>query len=450
MFLAQLNSKYGSEFDLEIMRYYLPIVKMKSFVFLLSLLLPALHVLGQKAIRDESRVPAYKLPELLRTESGKNIHSKKEWEKTRRPELINLFADNVYGRTPTGKIPIRYVQTSLDRNALGGKATRKEVAVFFGAKETHSMNILLYVPNAVKGPVPVFLGLNFSGNQVVHADPGITITKRWVRDGNPPVIVDHHATEASRGSQAGDWVVEDILAKGYGLATVFCGDMQPDRYDSFDESVHSLFYKQGQTRPAPNEWGAIGAWAWGLSRAMDYLETDNSVNAKKVTVIGHSRLGKAALWAGAQDSRFAMVVSNNSGEGGAAITRRKFGETIEIINNAFPHWFCGNYKRFSNKEETLPVDFHELIALIAPRPVYIASASEDWWADPKGEYLSAYYATPAYALYGFQGVPNIQPPGPDQPIGSGRIGYHLRKGGHTMNRYDWQQYLAVAERWLGK
>jgi hypothetical protein len=423
---------------------------MRRLIYFMIPFLAASEVFAQKTIRDESQVPVYTLPDLLKANSGKWIKTKRDWEKTRRPELLKLFSENVYGKTPTAKIPLFFVQRSVDRSALGGTAVRKEVTVFFGVDKTRSMELLLYFPRHVKGPVPVFLGLNFAGNQVVNADPGITVTRRWVRDGNAPSVVDHHATESSRGSQASDWVVEDILAKGYGLATIFCGDLQPDRAESFGESVHTLFYKPGQLEPDRDEWGAIGAWAWGLSRAMDYLETDKQVNARQVAVIGHSRLGKAALWAGAQDSRFALVVSNNSGEGGAAITRRKFGETIGIINNAFPHWFCENYKQFANKEDALPVDFHELIALMAPRPVYIASASEDWWADPKGEYLSGYYASPTYALYGLKGLAKAGPPGADEPVGEGKIGYHMRKGGHTMNRYDWEQYLNFADRCFGR
>lgn len=423
---------------------------MKYWKYVLLFFAVAIEGFAQKAIRDETQVPPYNLPDLLKTNSGKPINAKKDWEKIRRAELLQLFSKNVYGKTPDKKIPLRFVVTRVDSSALGGQAIRKEITVFFGKNSGRSMEMLLYFPRSVKGPVPLFLGLNFAGNQVVHADPGISITKRWVRDGKTPAVVDHHATEASRGSQAGDWAVEDILARGFGLATIFCGDLQPDRADSFDESVHTLYYKKGQTKPEPDEWGAIGAWAWGLSRAMDYLETDTNVNARQVAVIGHSRLGKAALWAGAQDARFAMVVSNNSGEGGAALTRRKFGETIAIITNAFPHWFCGNYKNFANRENDLPIDFHGLIALIAPRPIYVASASEDWWADPKGEYLSAYHASPVYALYDYPGLTNPEPPGPDQPIGTDKIGYHMRKGGHTMTRYDWAQYLNFAEKAFGK
>lgn len=390
----------------------------------------------------------YTLPEVLTTQSGKAVTTKADWEKIRRPQILKLFEENVQGKTPAKKIPLRFVATSINTTALNGTATRKEVRVFFSKNDRYYMDILLYLPNNTSKPVPVFVGLNFSGNQVVNADTGITISKRWITYGKEPGYVNHIATEASRGTQSSDWPVEKILAAGYGLATIYYGDLQPDSAGSVNAGIAPLFYKTGQTNPANDEWGAIGLWAWGLSRAMDYLETDRSVDAKKVAVIGHSRLGKTALWAGAQDKRFAIVISNNSGEGGAAITRRKYGETIAVMNKAFPHWFSANFKKYDNRENDLPVDFHELIALIAPRPVYIASASEDQWADPIGEYLSGWHATPVYALYGLKGLDTDVPPGINQPVGSGSIGYHLRDGKHAMMVYDWEQYINFANRFF--
>lgn len=395
---------------------------------------------------DESKVPPYELPEVLVTSAGKKVRTAKEWETQRRPEILALFAEQVYGKTPTKKLPVRFETTSVDRQALNGTATRKQIRAYFSADKRKYMDILLYTPNQAQGRVPVFVGLNFAGNQTVHADPGISITQSWIPDWKEPGIENNRSTEASRGTRARRWPVEEILARGYGLATVYYGDLQPDRADSFGESIHPLFYKKGQTAPAPDEWGALGVWAWGLSRAMDYLQTDPNVDKNKVAVVGHSRLGKAALWAGAQDQRFALVISNDSGEGGAAITRRKYGEQIKQLNTSFPHWFAGNYKQYNDREETLPVDFHELIALIAPRPVYVASASEDQWADPKGEYLSAYHAGPVYALYGHPGLTTATPPDVEVPVGQQTwTGYHMRNGKHDILLYDWDKSMNFAD-----
>ena len=394
---------------------------------------------------DESKVGELPLPDPL-VAAGRDIEDAKTWSERRRPEILELFRTQVYGRSP-GRPTALKLEVGPSTPVLDGRAARREVRIFFAEERgAPVMELLVYVPTGVPGPVPAFLGLNFRGNHSIDPDPAISLPKSWLPDG--PGVEANRATDSARGSRASRWPVETLISRGYALVTAYYGDIDPDFDDGFQNGVHPLFYWPGQVRPEPAQWGSIGAWAWGLSRAMDYLETATDIDASRVALLGHSRLGKTALWAGARDERFALVISNDSGEGGAALARRWYGETVARLNRVFPHWFCGNYRQYSEDVDALPVDQHMLIALMAPRPVYVASALEDRWADPRGEFLAALAAEPVYELFGLEGLGVEEWPPPDTPVGE-TIGYHVRRGEHDLTLYDWERYLDFADRHLG-
>jgi len=400
-------------------------------------------------IYDEAKVPQYSLPDPLVLISGERVRDATTWTNRRRPEILELYRTEVYGRSPEKPARLAVTVDSVERQALEGRAIRKQVtSALADGPDAPKMRILIYLPAGAKKPAPLFLALSFTGNQTVSADPGIALGDRWVRDPAAPnemVMVRQRAPESTRGASAPQWQLDQILRRGYGLATIFYGDIEPDFVGGMKHGVRPRYFKPGQTEPAPGEWGAIAAWAWGLSRAMDYIETDHDIDATRVAVMGHSRLGKAALWAGAQDTRFSLVISNESGEGGAAIARRLYGERTRDLNTRFPHWFDDHFKKYSEHEDRMPFDSHMLLALIAPRALYVASAEEDRWSDPHGEFLGAVHAGPVYELFGKKGIGTEKMPELHQPVGNA-VMYHIRAGKHDVTAYDWEQYLKFADR----
>jgi hypothetical protein len=395
-----------------------------------------------RANSDESKVPPYTLPDPLRMPNGKEVNTKEEWITIQRPYIYHLYEENQFGRYPVKHPVLRYRVLETASNALQGRATRKQVRIYLHPTDTTIYtDLLMYLPNNIKKPVPVFIGYNFGGNQIILPDIAILLTKNWVLTAEKGAV-NNRATDSSRGSGASQWQVEEILSHGFAVATAYYGDLEPDNPEGWKTGIRTTLKDVLNIQPA--EWSAMGAWAYGLSRIMDYLQKDNDINAAKVALIGHSRLGKAALWAGASDQRFALIISNESGEGGAALSKRWYGETVKIITDVFPHWFVARYKTYGDSISALPIDAHMLLSLMAPRPLYVASAEGDTWSDPKGEFLSAKEAGRVYSLFGERGIDVDSMPPLNHPIGD-YVRYHIRDGKHDVTLYDWQQYLQFAD-----
>ncbi len=412
-----------------------PSMRLTATSCLAALLLAALATSTSRAAPeefnyDESKVPSYELPEVLVTGDGLRISDAVMWRRVRRPELLALFEANVYGRRPPEPQGVRFHVTMTDWHGI---ATRKVVKVdFIGRSGDYpGFTITMFVPQRARRPVPAFVGMHLFDAKAEDPIPG----KLLEEDVGVPL--------------PGDKILEVILERGYAIATLDAADFCPDDKEKFREGVQAHWYPDRSGPPGAEDPGAIATWAWGLSRALDYFHNDRDIDQRRVAVIGHSRMGKTALWTGAEDQRFAMVISNDSGCGGAALSRRRFGETVARINHVFPHWFCQNFSKYNDHEDRLPVDQHELVALIAPRPVYIASAQDDGWADPRGEFLSAKGAEPVYRLFGREGLGTDDMPPLNQSVGQS-ICYHIRAGKHALSDFDWLKYLDFADRHFGR
>lgn len=367
----------------------------------------------------EEKVPDYTLPRLLTTNDGRTVTDAAAWNGVRRQEILELFRENVYGRVPETPYTRNFCVVREDRNAMNGAATLREVDIEISSEgRSLTIRLSLFVPNNAGGKVPAFLIINNRGTE--QADPSREIKNEF-------------------------FPAEEIISRSYAAAVFQNSDVDPDNFDDFRNGIHGIL-DRGERKG--DSWGTIAAWAWGASRCMDYLVTDSSIDPARVAVIGHSRGGKTALWAAAEDQRFAMAVSNESGCGGAALARRKFGETVETINRAFPHWFCRNYLQWGNNEDSMPVDMHMLMALIAPRAVYVTSASEDLWADPRGSYLSLYYSLPVFRLFDDKTILDEGMPPLNTPVSSGNTAYHVRDGVHNLLLKDWNWIMDFADRTL--
>ncbi len=388
--------------------------------------------------------PSLELPDPLTKPDGTRLTSAWDWPE-QRERLLKIFESEVYGRSP--RPPDEIEATVIEEGvAFGGLAARRQVRLTL-VPGGPAVDLLLYRPGHHQHPSSSFVALNFLGNHSISDDPDVLLPSSWLRR-HEEFSPEHRATEAGRGSRTSRWPVRTLLESGYGLVTAYYGDIDPDFDDGFQNGLHPHFYSEGQSLPADDEWGSIAAWAWGLSRIRDYLETTSDFDASRIVLFGHSRLGKAALWAAAIDTRFPAVISNNSGCGGAALSKRKMGETVAAINTRFPHWFAKNFHGYNDREADLPVDQHQLLALIAPRSLYVASASEDAWADPQGEFEAVAAAAPVFALLGEPAFQASEMPAADQPF-IGSLSYHLRTGRHDVTLWDWERYIEFADLHIG-
>ena len=405
---------------------------------------PPAVVAGIPVNYDESKVGTYTLPDPLVTTKGVRVRDAATWTRVRRPEILRMIETTQFGRAPgkPGKVVVDRFDTGTV--ALGGKAIRRQTTLYFtDDRSGPKAEVLSYVPAGAKEPVPLLLQISFSPNASVVDDPGIRPGEMWGRD--------KKRVPAPAASAFGRVDVMPFLANGFGFATVYYGDIEPDFIGGIPFGIRGRYLKPGQSQVAPDEWGAIAAWAWGLSRVMDYLETERAIDAKRVALLGASRLGKTVLWTGANDERFAMILASVSGEGGAALSRRNYGETVKHITDStrYEYQFAKNYQSYGDRVNELPFDGHMLISLIAPRPLLLQTGSTDYWSDPKGEYLAAVAASPVWKLFGKDGLATDHYPAAGEPVLS-TLGYSMHEGRHGILPYDWPIFLQFMQKHLSK
>lgn len=393
---------------------------------------------------DEAKVGTYTLPDALTLNNGKSVRDAKTWWKQRRPQIVELFETQQFGRAPGRPAAESFEVFDKGTPALGGKAIRKQVRIYLTAdKSDPSIQLLIYLPTGATKPVPMFFSINFGALQNITDDPGIKTETVWdPKTGKriaPPEMF----------KRFGHMDVLPLLEAGFGVATYYYGDVDPDMPNGFANGIRAKYLKAGQSERAEDDWGSIAAWAWGMSRVQDYFETDPSIDAKRVAIHGVSRLGKTVMWAGAHDQRFAAVIASCSGEGGAALSHRDYGETVAHLTapDRFPYQFAKNYAKYGGFPDKAPFDANMLIALIAPRPLLLQTGDTDKWSDPKGEFLAAVAAGPVYRLLGKQDLGTETWPGAKQEVGHD-LTYYMHDGGHGMVPSDWGVYVEFLKQHL--
>ncbi len=411
-----------------------------SHFLLLLIILPAFsqnaptNVAGIPVNYDESKVPAYTLPDPLKLQNGESVDSPKTWFEKRRKEILRLFETEQFGKFP-GRENVSFRVFENGTPVFNGTAIRKQVTIYFtGDTSDNTADLLIYLPAKAKNPSPLLLMIGFSANSLIVDDPGVKQGTVWNREGR--------RIPASEGRRFGSIDIGKFISNGIGFATIYYGDIEPDFPGGIKYGIRGRYLKPGKNWPAPDEWGTISAWAWGLSCVMDYLETDKQIDSEKVALYGVSRLGKTVLWAGASDERFGMVIASCSGEGGAALSRRQYGETIKhmIDSTRYFYQFCGNRANYGNDPDSCPVDAHMLISLIAPRPLLLQTGNTDFWSDPKGEFAAAVAAAPVYELLGKRGLETNAWPEAGRPV-LHDLGYFMHEGGHGTLPADFNVFI---------
>ena len=405
---------------------------------------PPSVVAGIPVNYDESKVGTYTLPDPLVTTKGERVRDAATWTRVRRPEILRMFESIQFGKAPGKPDKVTVDRFDTGTVALGGKAIRRQTTLYFtDDRSGPKAELLSYVPADAKGPVPLLLQISFSPNTNVVDDPGIKPGEMWNRD--------KKRVTAPPASAFGRVDVLPFLSNGIGFATLYYGDIEPDFKGGIPFGIRGRYLKPGQTEPAADEWGAIAAWAWGLRRVMDYLETETAIDARRVALLGSSRLGKTVLWTGATDQRFAVIIASVSGESGAALSRRNYGETVRHMTDStrYDYQFAHNYQSYGQRVNELPMDGHMLVSLIAPRPLLLQTGSTDLWSDPKGEYLSAVAASPVWKLLGKDGLAVAHYPAAGEPVLS-TLGYSMHEGRHGILPYDWPIFLQYLQRHLLK